>query len=118
MGTAEARRLITNAATDAYGCAADQYHYLRERELEHEVRVIAEARAAHDDQAAGVEPAKGTRQLVGQVAALLAELEHRDAGSYARRLRKSDRESAHDELEMLPGDWAEEAREALEELDW
>ena len=118
IGTAEARRLIWNAATDAYGCAADQYHYLREDALQAEMRVIAEARADHDNQVVGVEPAKGTRQLVSQVAALLAELEHRDPGSYARRLRKSDREAAHDELEKLPGDWAQEARDTLEELDW
>lgn len=118
MGTAEARRLITNAATDAYGCAADQYHYLRDWDLKDAMRAIAEDKAIHDDQVSGVEPAKGTRQLVSQTAALLAELEHRDPRSYAHRLRKSDREAAHDELKNLPGDWAEEARDALEELDW
>ena len=118
IGTGEARQLIFNAATDAYGCAADQYHYLRDWDLKAAMETEARDRAAHDDQITGVEPAKGTRQLVGQVAALLAELEHRDPRSYAHRLRKSDREAAHQELEKLPGDWAETARETLEELDW
>lgn len=118
IGVDEVRRLVQNAATDAYGCAADQYHYQRDWDLKDAMREIAEAKAAHDDQVAQVEPAKGTRLLVGQMAALLAELEHRDPGSYARRLRKSDREAAHDEMEKLPGDWAQEARDALEELDW